>query len=141
MSIPGCGIRFQFDRLKAQPEALTKEHPMSIDIVPSFSLDMDDVPSVNMSNGNAVHILGILGFTREDIEEIATEGREFSPMDLTSRLLLAGVFSENVEERPTVREGNWVNFGTDAAYIERKLGDIKAVVYWADQHGKEVSIY
>lgn len=115
---------------------------MSIDIRPAFvSTDDDSVPYVNMSNGNAVHMLGILGFTREDIEEIASEGREFAPMDLTSRLMLAGAFSEHVEERPSQREGNWIDFGTDAAYIARKLEDIKSVVYWADKHGREVSIY
>ena len=115
---------------------------MSIDIRPAFlTSDDDNVPYVNMSNGNAVHVLGILGFTRDQIETMASEGMSFSPLDLTSRLLVAGAFSEHISERPSVREGNWIDFGTDSEYIGRKLEDIKSVVYWADQHGREVDIY
>jgi hypothetical protein len=118
---------------------------MSIDIRPSFRLgdDFDDesIPSLNMSNGNAHTVLAALGFTADAIETIASEGIDLTPLDLSSRLILAGVFPEMVQDRAPERIGNWIDNGTSREYITDRLNVIRDIVAWADQRGREVSIY
>jgi len=118
---------------------------MSIDIRPEYrtgdSFDDESIPSVNMANGNAATVFTALGWTTEEQEHIASEGIDIAPLDLTSRLMLAGAFPEMVQERPASRVGNWIDGGADHAYIARKMEEIKNVAWWADQHGRRVSIY
>jgi len=118
---------------------------MSIDIRPTFVLgdDFDDesIPSLNMSNGNAATVLTALGWTAEDMETIASEGIDVTPLDMTSRLILAGTFPEMVQERAPERTGNWIDNGTSHAYIMDRLAVIRDIVAWADKQGRTVSIY
>lgn len=116
---------------------------MSIDVTASYwagdEKDWDSIPRVNMANGNAATVLRALGFT--DFGVIASEGVTVTPLDMRSRASLALGLFDHIEERPGVREHNYIDCGTDRAYVASKIQEILEVVDWCDRQGRSVSIY
>jgi hypothetical protein len=69
--------------------------------------------SINFANGNFASLWAILDLPRE-AEGTVTAG------DLTARIMLAQTFG--TEERPAVRDGNFIYCGMDADYIQHRFG-------------------
>lgn len=79
--------------------------------------------SINFANGNFASLWAILDIPVE------SEG-SINAGDLTARIMLAQAMG--TVERPAVREGNWVNCGMDADYIEHRFAtmlDLLALIH------------
>lgn len=117
---------------------------MSMDFTVAFGSkdtpDWESVPSINVNNANACTILQNLGFTTEEIEEAASGGLEVTPLDMRARCMLALGMPEHVQGREGYRNGNWIEFGTDAEYVLFRIGEILEVCEYADSIGHNVLV-
>jgi methenyltetrahydromethanopterin cyclohydrolase len=79
--------------------------------------------SLNMANGNFASLWAILDLPVE------SEG-SVNAGDLTARIMLAQVMG--VQERPTVRDGNFIHCGIDTDYIERRFDSMLTLLAQID---------
>jgi hypothetical protein len=93
-------------------------------------------PTVNMANGNAAQVIDLLGLTYDgDFGELAAE-------DFLGRVLLAQALSDvtfdDVNGRPAVREGNWIDCGRRPDYLVERLAELQKIATWAHERNAVV---
>jgi len=103
--------------------------------------DTDNDPSVNMSNNNAAHILGLLGLIDENGPFMSGSlGTE----EMRGRILLARALAPNdagvpsstikIENGPTIIDG-----GRPEGYSDKRLLQLDEIVDFASKHQTDVS--
>lgn len=98
----------------------------------SVSAVQANAPEVNLSNVNARHILGVLGYETEDLCGSATAD------DLLGRILIAQAINPTDEGIPAVQEGNIVDCGRPEGYTDERLLILHDIVRAAEEHSARV---
>jgi len=94
-------------------------------------------PEVNLSNGNAVHLLDVLGIqVGEDFSERCVGS--MSAQDMLGRVLIALAVSPVSAEVPSYAEGNIIYGGRPEGYMQDKLESIRDVAVFAHANGRKV---
>ncbi len=105
----------------------------------TFSATADRAPQVNMNNGNAAAVLGLLGYGTEQAEVLGQpvyygEG-EAAAEDFLGRTLLAlalvDAASDDETGRPAVQDGNWWPGGRRPGYLAGRLAELHELGLWA----------
>ncbi|MEV7011730.1 hypothetical protein [Streptosporangium sp. NPDC051022] len=89
-------------------------------------------PEVNLANGNAAWLLGLLGYDGQ-------EGWGQAPAeDFLGRALLAlgllDIATDDEHGRLTVFDGRFVSCGTAPGYLAGRLAELQELACWAHQH-------
>lgn len=127
--LPGCD----------DPEAAALGDGYRIDAVTAAG---DDAPEVNISNLNARHILGLLGFADGDGDVADLFGSSDAGAFL-GRVLTARALAPADEGVPVTTSGGsgmatLVECGRAPGYSERVLGQLERVAAWSRDHGRTV---
>lgn len=93
-----------------------------------------DMPSVNMANRNAAHVLAALGVTPDDGEFYGSADAD----DMLGRVLLAQAIQPADDGTPSYEVGNLVECGRRAGYTDDRLAQVYEIAVWARTHGREV---
>ncbi|MBM4569106.1 hypothetical protein GS489_00960 [Rhodococcus hoagii] len=102
--------------------------------IEAVTADGDDAPEVNMSNTNAVTLLGLLGLDTEGFGDCPAD-------DFLGRVLVAAALSpadEGVPAHTTGGAPRMVECGRRSGYIQGRLGDLHRLATWAVAHDRAV---
>lgn len=101
----------------------------------TFAPDTAEIaaPSVNVSNVNAGHLLGVLGLDCPDL--CGTIGG----FDLLGRVLVAVAVNPCDAGVPVTQTGVMVDCGRCPGYTDDRLDDLHSIAEWAIEHGVVVS--
>ena len=97
-----------------------------------IGIEAETVPEVNMANGNARHVLDLLGLDTEDACGSVTGE------DMLGRVLMAQAVAPTDEGTPTYTDGIMTNIGRWAGYSESRLAEIESVARFAIERELEV---
>lgn len=90
-------------------------------------------PQVNMTCGNAAHILALLGLDYGD------DGwGETNAADFHGRVTLAQAL-DNEHGHPDVKDGRWTTYGRRTGYNTDRLAELHEVAAWAVEHDANVT--
>ncbi len=105
---------------------------MSITITPNAAA----APTVNLSVGNAKQVLDLLGLTF-DGDWGTTTGPGFHGRVLLA-LALLDTTTGDVEGRPEVVDGNWIDCGRRPGYLTERLTELHDLAVWAVEQNADV---
>ena len=88
--------------------------------------------SINLSNGNAVGVLDLLGYTGEEMYG------ESDAEDFLGRVLMALAVAPADEGRPTFQDGITVYGGTEPGYKQNRLRQLHELALSASRAGTSV---
>lgn len=94
---------------------------------------VDSTPSLNVANGNTrIIIRMLLGYEDADVC-----GGELDPSDVELRLSMAGYRADGAV-RPTVREGNTIDFGLSRERIDQYITALGKLAEIANRRGESI---
>ncbi len=93
----------------------------------------DDIPEINLSNSNARRILDALGLNSDDLSGSGTAE------DFLGRCLIALALEPADAGVPPVQDGNVIDCGRPAGYLQTRLTELHALAVWCAGQGRAVS--
>jgi hypothetical protein len=90
-----------------------------------------ETPSVNVSNLNAREILSVLGVTQAEDEEYLELCGSMPAEQFAGSVLLGIAVNPTDAGAPVVDEGNFVECGREAGYIDARLAELREVAEYA----------
>ncbi|MFE6274111.1 hypothetical protein ACFVQ9_35580 [Streptomyces goshikiensis] len=93
----------------------------------------DDIPEINLSNSNARRILDALGLDSENLSGSVTAE------DFLGRCLIALALEPADAGIPPVQDGNAIDCGRPAGYLQTRLTELHTLASWCVAQGRAVS--
>lgn len=120
----------------AAAKAVAAEHSVGCDECTAYNGPLISerfaTQSINMSNGNAVGVLDLLGYTDESMYG------ECDAQDFLGRVLMAIAVAPADEGRPTFQDGNILFGGTEPGYKQNRLRQLYDLALSATKSGTSV---
>ncbi|MFJ2217939.1 hypothetical protein ACIQVO_35985 [Streptomyces sp. NPDC101062] len=101
----------------------------------------DDVPQVNLANANARRVLETLGLTDYDTpgDHDDTLTGQRTAEDFIGHVLIALALTPFDTGIPAVQDGNCIDLGRPAGYLQDRLADLHNLASWCAAHDRAVS--
>lgn len=103
-----------------------------------YAIPVVSEPEVQMSNGNAITILDVLGIQVGEEFSDRCSG-SMSASDMRGRILMAQALNPTDEGSDTITVGNMVDFGRPEGYTDSKLSALIEVVEFAERNNVNIT--